>query len=368
MCILSPMIKKKRGIFMDKISNEDLIEQVKLGNETAFEELYQRFHKLAYFFAYQLCKNDADAKDILQDTFVEIHRSISSLKENSYFKAWMYRIVNSKCSKLFRKNKYVTNDFENDALTGDIREERMEFNPAYFAHFKNDQEVLYHFIQQLSASQRAIVVLFYLEEMSLKEISECLDVPLGTVKSRLSYGRTYLKKEMDNYYKNNDEKLTFHSLDTLIASTLTGAFSLTKIPVTGFGIVPFFKKARIHFIPACVVIGSILTVASGGILLYENWQNQHPSNLQERETAGLMKQEFHPVNVHQEVIDNPQDAYFTLQSWACCDEMIIQKSQEDIQNYQLLYQELKQYGGSFYDRLVVKNWSSAFEKQLEESE
>ena len=70
-----------------------LIEAVKNNENGAFEQLYDEFHKLAYFFAYKLCRNEADAKDAVQETFIEVYRSIHTLKENSYFKAWLYKIV-----------------------------------------------------------------------------------------------------------------------------------------------------------------------------------------------------------------------------------------------------------------------------------
>ena len=60
-----------------------LIEAVKKHEEGAFEQLYNEFYKLAYFFANKLCRNEADAKDAVQDTFIEVHRSIHTLKENN---------------------------------------------------------------------------------------------------------------------------------------------------------------------------------------------------------------------------------------------------------------------------------------------
>ncbi|MCI9523867.1 MAG: sigma-70 family RNA polymerase sigma factor [Erysipelotrichaceae bacterium] len=339
---------------MGKLSDTELINLVKNGNEGAFEELYQRYHKLAYFFANKVCKNEADAKDAVQDSFIEIHRSIHTLKENSFFKAWMYKIVVSKCKKIFRKNKFVTNDFENDMMVNELREDRMEYIPEASMHFHSDQDLLNCFIDRLPSAQRSMIVLFYLEQMSINEISEILELPVGTVKSRLSYARTYLKKELTTYSDQYGETLTFQQLDALVVGALTTALMNAK-PVIILPKKMFSSKMHMAMVG---VLSAAMIVCGVGTYAYLSHEGQ-PSN----ETSGQVKK-FQRVVLENETIDNAQDAYFSLISWACCEEMMDQKSQEELLSKKPLYEELKHFGGPFYERLSRKGWSTIYEKKI----
>lgn len=333
-----------------------LIEAVKNQEEGAFDQLYNEFYKLAYFFANKLCRNEADAKDAVQETFIEVHRSIHTLKENSYFKAWLYKIVLSKCKKIFRKNKYFTTDFQDEPIINSIVEERIEFTPEQFIHYTGDKEVLNALIAQLPHAQSVIITLFYLEEFSIKEISEILEIPVGTVKSRLSYGRNCLKKALDEYEAAQGVTLTFKEFDALVAAVLLKQFhDFFQAPK-----VPFFKRIHdlLHTAYAQMVLGiTTLALIVGGASYY---YAHRPSSNQETETKHI----FFEKQLGDEVIDNAQDAYFTLISWACCEEMIDQKTADEILFIQPLYEELKRYGGVYYDQLKKDQWAAAFEKRL----
>lgn len=340
-----------------------LIERVKNGDESAFEELYQEFYKLAYFFAYKLCRNDADAKDAVQDTFIEIHRSIATLKKNSYFKAWMYKIVHSKCKKIFRKNKYVTTDFEEEPIIGSVTEERREFMPEQFVHFSSDQEALQACLNQLPHSQRAIIILFYLEQMSIKEISDVLEIPTGTVKSRLSYGRNHLKQALNAYEQSQGHTIDFHALDGMIAALLAKEVAEEVI---GIPLVPIKKQVMTHhasYTMAAKVAAGVLSVVvtASGVHMFMNHNENPQATIQENDT---IQHQFRSQSVDDEVVDNAQDAYFTLIKWACCEEMIDEKEQDEIIKMRPLYEELKRYGGAFYDRLAENHWADAFEAKL----
>lgn len=347
-----------------KYSDVELIDLVKQGDEAAFEELYQRFHKLAYFFANKMCKNDADAKDVVQDTFIEIHRSITSLKENTYFKSWMYKIVNSKCKRIFRKSKYTTTDVESDIIINELREAHIEFVPEQFIHFHSDKEVLDHMIRELPEAQRAIVILFYLEQMSLQEISDALEVPLGTVKSRLSYGRTYLRRAMQEYHRVQGDTLSFHELDAIIASCMAASCIQKALPYV-FGKGNAWRSLlQKHMLVNSVVFSVSFVVIVAGIGGYQVWkhaQDHTPQEVSKLQVKEEQAREFQPINIHGRIIDTAQDAYFTLMSWACCEEAIQEKSKDEVLQYATLYNEMKEYGGPYYEQLKGISLSSSLE-------
>lgn len=352
------MIKKRKGWVDVKEETCKLIEAVKNQEDGAFEQLYNEFYKLAYFFAYKLCRNEADAKDAVQDTFIEIHRSIHTLKENAYFKAWLYKIVHSKCKKIFRKNKHTTIDFEDEPIINAIQEERIEFTPEQLMRFTSDKEVLDSLIAQLPQSQAVIITLFYLEQFSVKEISEILDIPIGTVKSRLSYGRTCLKKALDEYEAAQGTTLTFREFDALVSAVLLKQFyQMFQKPA----FLPFTKRIyqAIHTAHTQIALGIVAAALVLGGVGYAT--ARHSQNDQDTTAANKKFIEKHLGN---DVIDNAQDAYFTLFSWACCEEMINQKSDAEIRYMQPLYEELKRYGGVYYEQLKKDQWTGAFEKRL----
>lgn len=351
------MIKKKGSDDM-KEETCKLIEAVKNQEEGAFDQLYNEFYKLAYYFAYKLCRNEADAKDAVQDAFIEVHRSIATLKENSYFKSWLYKIVHSKC-KNFRKNKHTTIDFEDDPLINSIQEERIEFTPEELTRYTSDKEVLDSLIAQLPQSQAVIINLFYLEQFTVKEISEILDVPIGTVKSRLSYGRTCLKKALDEYEATQGVTLTFREFDALVTAVLLKSFhEFFHIPV----VLPFTKRFTnaLHTTYTQLILGVAtlaLVVTGAGIFVNQKTHSDHQDT-----TAD--KNEFTAKKLGDEIIDNAQDANFTLIAWACCEDMINQKSDAEIRFMQPLYEELKRYGGAYFEQLTKQNWATAFEARV----
>ncbi len=78
----------------------------------------------------------------------------------------------------------------------------------------------------------------------------------------------------------------------------------------------------------------------------------------------VQQREFIEKQLGDDVIDNAQDAYFTLIAWACCEDMINQKADAEIRLIQPLYEELKRYGGAYYEQLKTDLWADAFESRL----
>lgn len=333
-----------------------LIELAKQGDEHAFEQLYMEFYKLALYFALKLCRNEADAKDAVQDAFMEIHRSITGLKETSYFKAWLYKIVHTKCKKIFRKNKYTTTDFEAEPQIGNMKEERIEYTPEQFFRFHSDQEVLNACINRLPQQQKEIIVLFYLEQMSIKEIADIMDVPIGTVKSRLAYGRNYLKNMLEEYHAEQGEPISFHALDAMIATMLVRELAQMSYVIPNLATSASFLAMYKDIWAQLVTFGTCVGMLFGAYALVQShYATQEEYNSEHK---------FSPVVMQHEVISTAQDAYFTLISWACCEEMIQQKKADEIAAILPLYNELKRCGGAYYEELVQQQWSAALEQRI----
>lgn len=341
----------------------EVIKAAQQGDAQAFTKLYEKYHRLAYYIAYKHCHNQADAQDIVQETFLDIRSSIKSLREPQSFKVWFYRVVSNKCKKMFRKNQHIESDYDGSIAAKAI-EERRDFIPNKQIRFKSDREVLLHYIDELNPAQREVVMLFYLEQLSLKEIADVTGDAEGTIKSRLSYARKYLHTALSEYQAKEEEPITFRSLDTLLLSALT--YDLANcLPLIKADLI-FSKKTwrltnKLPHILIASCAGVFITQAA--MQSYDSWKLK--SNLQPNVSQTFSSPlTFQTVQFQNEQVDNARDAYFTLMNWACCEEEIERKPMQEIEERVELYTELKRYGGTYYDFLQKEDWNIAFEQRM----
>ncbi len=191
-----------------KMTEQELLLAAQQDDE-AFALLYQRYYRLVYYVAYKMCRNDADAQDVVQETFMEVRRSLCDLKNPQYFRLWLYRVVDSKCKKLFRKNKYALTDIEQDHILNEFLEQNEQFLPEASLKYTNDRDIMHRFIKELPYDQKYAIILYYMQQMTTLEIAELLKVPEGTIKSRLSVGRATLRKKVEAYEHREGIKLNF---------------------------------------------------------------------------------------------------------------------------------------------------------------
>ncbi|HKS30747.1 MAG TPA: sigma-70 family RNA polymerase sigma factor [Pyrinomonadaceae bacterium] len=161
------------------------------GDREAFDSLLKNVQGPLYRYVLSLVREPSLAEDILQEVFLRIYRKLRWLREPSAFRSWAYRIASREAFRHLRRERaHASHQEDEDALKGIAAEPPAltEFAPELIA-------VLPQMIEKLSPASRAVIVLYYLEEMSLEETAAVLDIPLGTVKSRLSYGLERLRRE-----------------------------------------------------------------------------------------------------------------------------------------------------------------------------
>lgn len=343
------MIKKK--------TDGELVKKVQQGDESSFNELYKRYYRLVYFVAYELCQNDADAKDISQDTFLQVEKSIHGLKEPEHFKAWLNQIVLSKTKNLFRKNKTQNLDNENPYYQNHLIEERSYLIPEATMHCKNDEELLHYFISLLPKSQKEVLLLRYFQNYSMQEMADILDVPLGTVKTRLLYGKNALRKYVDQYEEENNIKLNFHIEEASVVAAFTCAYKAVMIPVIPKGklsmkSISHIAKTLTSSIAGKAVILSTLVLATGsGVYAVANHQEQ------QRLAQNAFVEESEE-NTH------AKEYYFTLLAWANNTQEIHFKTQEQVQEIIPVYELLKQSESRYYEQLMKDGWVTKFEEKV----
>ena len=158
-----------------------LVLEAQSGNEKAFECLISFFHPQLVSFATSLSGSHALAKDAVQDAWINISKKLKSLRDPRAFKSWIFRAVRWR----------VRSDARSDA--GSIEETSLSVGLDESA-IENQQ--LKKMINQLSAQERSVIYLFYLVDLPLAEIALVLEIPTGTVKSRLFSARANLRQQL----------------------------------------------------------------------------------------------------------------------------------------------------------------------------
>jgi RNA polymerase sigma-70 factor (ECF subfamily) len=128
-----------------------------------------------------------DAEDLLQDVLFLIYRKLSGLQNAGVFRPWAFRIASREAFRHLKRRKRLP------VLVG---EELLEETPADMSLPQVDESTLSAMLAGVSAASRAVLVLHYKEEMTLAEVAAVLEIPIGTVRSRLAYGLTTLRKQL----------------------------------------------------------------------------------------------------------------------------------------------------------------------------
>lgn len=359
--------------------NANLIEQVKLGNEKAFEELYRQAYKHVYFLAYKICRSDDDAKEVAQLTFLQIHKSIGTLRDNRTFSSWLRRIVVSKCYNLFEHNRDAVYDPDESVQFRNEKETRRYMLPQAQARFQFDHEIIMSLIDSLPEKYRTVLVLMHFEGLSMLEIKAVLNIPEGTVKSRLSTARKMLKEKVEDYEQQQGISLDFHNVDAIaLASVYTASFGALQVSIpalTGsfaFGILPKLRHLM-KTAGAKVAVASVVSIGGvGSVMAYQAYEDSREAPALPKQTVQLSSQlmyqpqetPFTKVVVYDTTYEQAKDAYFALVTWAHCDIELSQKSEVELQAYAPLYESLKQSNGKYYHSLQSQKWSGYFEKYI----
>ena len=174
-----------------EISDGQLVTRIRQGEIEALGELYERYKTQVYRTALSITHDERAAEDILQDTFLRVYTYAESIDETVTLGPWLYRVtVNVAYTWSNRVKRWVhifRDTFERLASPA-------KWRPEMIVEDQEWKQILWQSIEALPPHHRVVIVLHYLEGLSLKEISYITDVPVGTVKSRLHYAREKLKK------------------------------------------------------------------------------------------------------------------------------------------------------------------------------
>jgi RNA polymerase sigma-70 factor (ECF subfamily) len=175
------------------MDEQELIRQMKSGDRASFDRIYEKYRTPIFRSAYLICGNRADAEDVLQDTFVTCWLCIGQLRKEESFRYWLFRIMTQAARKRAKErsrqlpDEDIVNRIDQMAVSSS-----MEAADEY--ERTSDKTVLEAALSALDQASREVVVLYYYEEMSVREVAKTLRLLEGTVKSRLYFARRKMKK------------------------------------------------------------------------------------------------------------------------------------------------------------------------------
>ena len=186
---------------MDALVNKR-IKQVLKGDQNAFADIVSLYQHKLYQVCYRMLGNKQESEDIAQEAFVRAYMNLHTFDQKRKFSTWLYRIATNLCIDRIRKKKpdyyldaEVTGTEGLDLYSQIASEDQL---PEEILEQMELQDRIQYEIGRLPDKYRTVVVLKYIEELSLQEISEILDMPLGTVKTRIHRGREALRKQLNN--------------------------------------------------------------------------------------------------------------------------------------------------------------------------
>jgi RNA polymerase sigma-70 factor, ECF subfamily len=184
--------------FLSPEEEKSIIREVQEGNVAAFEDLVNAYKQKAYYVALGFVGNHEDALDLSQDAFVKAFKAIKTFDLNSPFFPWFYKIIKNHCLNYIKKNQRVRNDSleELEEETFAQFEDTNRPDPRDSYADSETRHLLWRAIDRLKPDFREIIIMKHFHNLSYKEIAEALDIPIGTVMSRLFNARQELRELM----------------------------------------------------------------------------------------------------------------------------------------------------------------------------
>lgn len=178
-----------------------LVAKSKKGNLDAFEELISAYERKAYNIAYRMMGNEEDAKDMAQEAFIKIYKSIQNFREESSFSTWLYRIVTNVCLDELRKRKKdklvpLELSIETEKGTAIVELSAERETPEDIYERVEKRHLIQNTISSLGEDYKTVIILRDIQGFGYEEIATMLNCSLGTIKSRINRARNLLKEKL----------------------------------------------------------------------------------------------------------------------------------------------------------------------------
>ncbi len=197
------MITKTEEAKKVSVTDEQLIARFQLGDVQAFDILVRRYKDQLLNFIYRFVGNRSDAEDIVQETFLRVYKNKHYYKEIAKFSTWVYTIAGNLAKTELRRRKrhkiFSVSNFVNEERDYDIPDR--EHSPERKVDSSIQENIIQKAIGKLPTKFKEVIILRDIQGFAYEEISQILNIPLGTVKSRVNRGRLKLQEDLKFLYE-----------------------------------------------------------------------------------------------------------------------------------------------------------------------
>jgi len=203
------------------LTDEALIENFRrTGNIVMFQTLVRRYQSRIFTASFRILSNAEEAEEVVQDTFLRVHQNISKFRKDASFSSWVFKIAHNQCMDILRnrqrKRGFRLLSFDPQSNKPEPTEDGMEAytivsqltdpgaDPSQSLELNEQGTMVIEALKRLTDTQRTVVVLHDIEGFQYQEIAEIVGTSIGTVRSRLHYGRVKLKELLEPYFSHQN--------------------------------------------------------------------------------------------------------------------------------------------------------------------
>lgn len=193
------------------MNERELIARLQKRDEAAFEELIRQYEKKVYTLCFRMCGNSEDAEEAAQDAFLALWRGIGRFRQESSLSTWIYRLATNACIDTLRRRKKQSGSVSLDDEELFVDAVDTSPQPQETVEHRETQKLLQEGLSALPEEYRKVLILREIEGLSYTEIAESASIELGTVKSRISRGRSLLRNFLSgngNFFEIASSKVT----------------------------------------------------------------------------------------------------------------------------------------------------------------
>lgn len=193
------------------MDERELIARLQKRDEAAFEELIRQYEKKVYTLCFRMCGNSEDAEEAAQDAFLALWRGIDRFRQESSLSTWIYRLATNACIDTLRRRKKQSGSVSLDDEELFVDAVDTSPQPQETVEHREAQKLLQEGLAALPEEYRKVLILREIEGLSYTEIAESASIELGTVKSRISRGRSLLRNFLSgngNFFEIASSKVT----------------------------------------------------------------------------------------------------------------------------------------------------------------
>lgn len=183
------------------LDDDILIRTFLKGDETAFEVLFKKYRDQVARLVYSISKQESLVDDVVQEVFLLVYRHLPKFRQQAAFKTWIYRITFNETLRQINKAKKWQSLPEGEMEPANVPSTLVIFesgdSPERVLINGQKRAIVQNALKAIKPAHRAILILYYLEDLSVQEIGQILEIPEGSVKSRLYYARHNLKNALN---------------------------------------------------------------------------------------------------------------------------------------------------------------------------